>query len=106
MRKLAVSFATIAITVAGLASPSAAVGESSAKPPVGTMATVLIFDRAVPLTGKFIPPHTRGDQEYKGHGPRVTARARLHGVGTNSLRVRLFMFAEEMKSDWTTATGH
>lgn len=106
MRKLVVSFATIALTVGALAAPSEAVSGKPAKPPVGTLAIVPIFDRPLPAVNKFIPPHTRGDKEYKGHGPDVHAEARLNGVGTNSLVVRLFMKAVETKSDWTTAEGH
>lgn len=52
----------------------------------------------------FTPPHTRGDREYKGHGPRVWATAQwAHDEARVS--VRLWMKAEETESDWTTAEG-
>lgn len=57
-----------------------------------------------PKTFQFIPPHTRGDREFKGHGPNI----RISGYISNNSRqayVRFYMKAEETKSDWTTAEG-
>lgn len=52
----------------------------------------------------FTPPHTRGDTEFKGHGPQVWATAQwTHDDAQVS--VRLWMKAEETRSDWTTAEG-
>lgn len=50
----------------------------------------------------FTPRHTRGDKEYDGNGPRVTASARISVEG-NEIKARISMKAEETKSDWTTA---
>ncbi len=52
----------------------------------------------------FTPPHTRGDKEYHGNGPEVWAKARWINEG-NSVKVRLWMKAQETKKDWTTAEG-
>jgi hypothetical protein len=52
----------------------------------------------------FTPPHTRGDREYKGHGPQVWANAQWTHDDFNVI-LRLWMKAEETQSDWTTAEG-
>lgn len=53
----------------------------------------------------FTPPHTgMGDREYAGHGPEVWATARWELVG-DQVSVRLWMKAQETRSDWTTAEG-
>lgn len=52
----------------------------------------------------FTPPHTRGDREYKGHGPQVWATAQWTHDDAR-VQVRLWMKAEETESDWTTAEG-
>ena len=52
----------------------------------------------------FTPPHTRGDREYKGHGPQVWATARWFHDDLH-VWLSLWMKAEETKSDWTTAEG-
>jgi len=56
------------------------------------------------------PPHTRGDKEFKGHGPFVLLEAKLAGAnfvvrGATALQANVYMFAEETESDWTTAEG-
>jgi len=58
----------------------------------------------------YIPPHTRGDQDYDGNGPAVELEARLiagDGVpgGVRNLYARVYMKAKETESDWTTAEG-
>lgn len=50
------------------------------------------------------PPHTRGDREYKGHGPNVTCSVKLL-VGRGKIDARISMTARETKKDWTTASG-
>jgi len=57
------------------------------------------------------PPHTRGDRDFRGHGPCVDLTAEV-AVDTddNTLDVRVHMDAEEWedgqpKSDYTTARG-
>ncbi|MER2514572.1 MAG: hypothetical protein ABTQ25_19550 [Nitrosomonas ureae] len=52
----------------------------------------------------FTPPHTRGDKEFSGHGPEVWANARWSNEGTH-VNFRLWMKAQETRSDWTTAEG-
>jgi hypothetical protein len=53
----------------------------------------------------FTPPHTGiGDREYAGHGPEVWATAGWTHDATQ-VSVRLWMKAQETKSDWTTAEG-
>jgi hypothetical protein len=52
----------------------------------------------------FTPPHTRGDREFSGNGPKVWATARWTHDNAQ-VRLRLWMKAEETKSDWTTAEG-
>ncbi|PTQ76964.1 hypothetical protein C8R26_11112 [Nitrosomonas oligotropha] len=52
----------------------------------------------------FTPPHTRGDKEFGGHGPEVWAKATWSIQGTR-VNLRLWMKAQETRSDWTTAEG-
>ncbi|MDH5178421.1 MAG: hypothetical protein OEZ39_04145 [Gammaproteobacteria bacterium] len=58
--------------------------------------------RVSPIT--YIPPHTRGDTEYKGHGPKVTSSVRWV-VSPKRLDASITMHAAETKKDWTTASG-
>jgi len=58
----------------------------------------------------YIPPHTRGDQDFDGNGPVVELEARLiagDGVpgGVRNLYARVYMKAKETEDDWTTAEG-
>ncbi len=68
-------------------------------------------DIEVYLSGlTYKPPHTRGDKEFKGHGPFVVMEAAIAGAdfvpgGARALQGRVYMFAEETESDWTTAEG-
>jgi Thiol-activated cytolysin len=57
-------------------------------------------------TVSFIPPHTRGDRDFAGHGPSVTASTIL-SLGSNgkTLVLTVNMKAIETKSDFTTAEG-
>ncbi|MEZ4776196.1 MAG: hypothetical protein R3D00_23685 [Bacteroidia bacterium] len=69
-------------------------------PPVTSTITV-----TPSLFGGFIPPHTNGDREYAGHGPKT----KVYGyVGHNDRQawVYFYMHAQETKSDWTTASGY
>jgi hypothetical protein len=54
---------------------------------------------------EFIPPHTRGDRDFGGHGPRILCNARLQIRNRREIWAEVFMHAEETKSDWTTASG-
>jgi hypothetical protein len=52
-----------------------------------------------------VPPHTRGDQEYNGHGPRTTVNVNFY-YDRNQVYYYIYMIAEETVSDWTTAAGY
>jgi len=56
-------------------------------------------------TGFFVPPHTEGDQEYKGHGPTTYIRVELKIRNDKELWAEVYMRARETKKDWTTAEG-
>ena len=54
----------------------------------------------------YMPPHTRGDKDFYGHGPKVDTSVRLIRKPDGSgVTVRLHMKARETKKDWTTAEG-
>jgi hypothetical protein len=60
------------------------------------------------LPGKrtYKPPHTRGDQDFKGQGPQVVCRVELSVVSYNTqVLAEIYMKAEQTNSDWTTAEG-
>jgi hypothetical protein len=70
-------------------------------------ATPVCESKTVPFTHPpmtFIPPHARGDREFKGHGPRVSSQVSLAIVG-DRVDVTTTMTARETESDWTTASG-
>src|SRR5882724_6362725 len=56
-------------------------------------------------TGFFIPPHTEGDTEYKGHGPRTYASVELQVRNDREVWAQVYMRARETQKDWTTAEG-
>jgi hypothetical protein len=58
----------------------------------------------LPRTLTFTPPHTRGDKEFDGHGPRVVVDASIEHDG-QAVYFVVRMIAEETKADWTTASG-
>lgn len=51
-----------------------------------------------------LPPHTNGDRDYNGNGPKVVVHARLRH-NRKQAYVELYMMAEETRSDWTRAEG-
>ena len=53
----------------------------------------------------FVPPRVGGDQEFKGHGPRVRVAATLSVRNSKELWASLYMHAKETTSDWTEAEG-
>lgn len=60
----------------------------------------------IPDIGPKWPSHTRGDREFNGHGPIVTATASLfEGPFDQAVTIRLTMKAEETRYDFTTAEG-
>jgi hypothetical protein len=50
----------------------------------------------------FVPRHTEGDNEFKGHGPDVNVSARVYAAN-DKLNARIYMKARETQEDWTTA---
>lgn len=52
----------------------------------------------------FAPPHTRGNADFSGNGPRVTAMVTLVTTA-QEFRARVYMRARETEHDWTTAEG-
>jgi len=52
----------------------------------------------------YMPPRTRGDRDYGGNGPSVTANVRIY-VDNNTIKAKVKMRAVETKRDWTTAEG-
>lgn len=52
----------------------------------------------------YMPPHTRGDKDYSGHGPKVNITTKLINH-VSRVDVQITMKAEETKSDFTTASG-
>ena len=53
----------------------------------------------------YIPPHTRGDREFDGNGPKVRISCYIYPRSKYAF-LRVYMKAEETKKDWTTAEGH
>ena len=58
----------------------------------------------LPRTFTFTPPHTRGDKDFNGNGPRVVVDARVE-YNAQQVFFVLKMIAEETKPDNTTASG-
>jgi len=52
----------------------------------------------------FMPPRTRGDGDFGGHGPKINVTVTL-AVDPQSISARVYMKAKETKDDWTTAEG-
>jgi hypothetical protein len=57
-----------------------------------------------PTQVTYMPPHTRGDADFFGHGPKVNATVTLV-VLPDKLRASVYMKAEETTGDFTTAEG-
>lgn len=67
-------------------------------PPLGTT-------EIQPEPVEFIPPHTRGDRDFDGNGPKVTCFVRIAVRNQREIWATVFMDARETKHDWTTASG-
>jgi hypothetical protein len=52
----------------------------------------------------YVPPHTRGDREFSGHGPDMYASVKLSNT-EEKVSVLVTMSAVETESDYTTASG-
>lgn len=55
-------------------------------------------------TREYTPRHTRGDADFMGHGPNVSASL-IFQVRSDGIYAEVWMKAEETKKDWTTAEG-
>lgn len=56
--------------------------------------------------GPYYPDHTKGDREFGGHGPRVTASMILSiNSAKDKINLKLTLQAKETKEDWTTGIG-
>jgi len=84
--------------------------------PISTLAVIqppppMPEDTIVRLTSfSYTPPHTRGDEDFDGNGPKVNLKCLLAGDqftsgGCRTLIARVWMKAEETEDDWTTAEG-
>ena len=72
------------------------------QPATPTCQSKIVSFTHVPMT--FIPPHTRGDADFSGNGPKVDSSVVLANAGDH-VNVKISMTAVETKSDWTTASG-
>ena len=52
----------------------------------------------------WIPPHTNGNMDFNGNGPRMVSHVYLKNDGTRVF-AQIYLYAQETKSDWTTAAG-
>ena len=52
----------------------------------------------------WIPPHTNGDRDFDGSGPRMVSHVYLKHDGTKVF-AQIYLYAQETKSNWTTAAG-
>jgi len=53
----------------------------------------------------WIPPHTNGDKEFDGHGPKMKSHVYLKHDGFR-VYAQIYLWAQETKHDWTTASGY
>lgn len=61
----------------------------------------------IPSRSRLCPTNTgRGDREFKGHGPDVTAKARLSLHNRNRIALNLSLYAVETKKDFTETRGN
>ena len=52
----------------------------------------------------WIPPHTNGDRDFDASGPRMVSHVYLKHDGTKVF-AQIYLYAQETKSNWTTAAG-
>lgn len=57
-----------------------------------------------PRTVTYHPPHTDGDRDFHGHGPRVNVEVYVTYT-RRQVNFEISMHARETKSDWTTYAG-
>ncbi|MDR4498967.1 MAG: hypothetical protein MRK02_13775 [Candidatus Scalindua sp.] len=58
----------------------------------------------LPSGDYFKPNHTHGDKDFNGNGPRFQSHIHFFVSGNHVYR-KIYVFAKETKSDWTTASG-
>ncbi|MBK9260645.1 MAG: hypothetical protein IPM54_12585 [Polyangiaceae bacterium] len=80
-----------------------AVGDESTGVAEGALSTYTVINAVTPF---FVPPHVRGDREFKGHGPVVDSEIKLEIFNQRELWARVYMRAIESERDWTEARGH
>lgn len=68
----------------------------------GTNNQKRIAIQPAPIT--FEPPHTEGDTDFDGNGPKIDVETRLERAGS-VLNIVLRAVFRETKSDWTTFSG-
>jgi hypothetical protein len=52
----------------------------------------------------WIPPHTNGNKDFDGDGPRMVSHLYLKHDGTRVF-AQVYLYAQQTTSDWTTAAG-
>jgi len=57
-----------------------------------------------PISITWAPPHSGGDKDFDGHGPKVAVSVAFK-IERQGAFVRVYMWAKETKSDWTRASG-
>jgi hypothetical protein len=75
-----------------------AIDKKLADPPV--IQTVTTNQREI----IWIPPHTNGNNEFDGYGPRMISHLYLKHDGTRVF-AQIYLYAQQTTSDWTTAAG-
>ncbi len=55
--------------------------------------------------GPECPTHIGGDREFDGHGPNMTAQARIYIVNEKEIWAEIYYHVKETVSDWTEAKG-
>ncbi len=64
----------------------------------------LLTQQFTPEQVTWLPPHTEGDRDFKGHGPDVTATVTME-FQHDTAWVTVYMKARETEPDFTTAEG-
>lgn len=62
------------------------------------------IENITPPSLTYMPPRTGGDREFAAHGPHIEISVWVHKT-REYVFLNLDMFAQETKSDWTTAKG-
>ncbi len=57
----------------------------------------------IPTLKRICPRHIRGDRDFAGHGPNVTASAKIIVKNQRELFLQVYLNAKETQKDWTEA---